>query len=79
MRKTSRLIYVASAEGGKSTAINANLDQVISEMEWAEHGKAIYFDSGVKGETHVYRMDASTGAVKPLTAGRAQRPRVRSS
>jgi dipeptidyl aminopeptidase/acylaminoacyl peptidase len=63
------LIYVASSEGGKSTAINGNFDQVTGEMEWAENGRAIYFDSGVKGETHVYRMDAATGAVKPLTQG----------
>src|SRR5580692_9178928 len=63
------LIYVASADGGKSKAINSSLDQVIGEIDWAERGKAIYFDSGVNGETHVYRMDASTGAVKPLTTG----------
>jgi len=63
------LIYVAPAEGGKSTVVNPNLDQVIGGIEWAEHGKAIYFDSGVKAETHVYRMDVATGAVKPLTTG----------
>lgn len=63
------LLYVASAEGGKSTAIDANFDQVVSQIDWAEHGRAIYFDSGVKAETHIFRMDASTGAVKPLTSG----------
>ncbi len=63
------LIYVASAEGGKSQAMAPSLDQVISEIEWAEGGKAIYFDSGVNGETHVYRLDASNGSVKPVTSG----------
>lgn len=63
------LIYVAPLEGGRSTAIDGNFDQMVGEMQWAEGGKAIYFDSGVKGETNLYRMDASTGAVKPLTQG----------
>jgi dipeptidyl aminopeptidase/acylaminoacyl peptidase len=63
------LIYVAPSDGGKSVAVDRNLDQVIAGMEWAEHGKAIYFDSGVKAETHIYRMDVATGAVKPLTMG----------
>jgi hypothetical protein len=44
-------------------------DQVVGQMNWAEKGKAIYFDSGVKGETHIYRVDVATGALKPLTSG----------
>ena len=63
------LIYTAPAEGGKSTPISKSLDQVIGQMNWAEKGKAIYFESGVKGETHIYRLDVATGALKPLTHG----------
>jgi dipeptidyl aminopeptidase/acylaminoacyl peptidase len=62
-------IYVAPAEGGKSTTIDKNFDMLVSQLTWAEHGSALYFDSGVKGETHIFRMDISTGAVKPLSSG----------
>jgi dipeptidyl aminopeptidase/acylaminoacyl peptidase len=63
-------IYVASADGGKpSIAVAKNFDQVVGEMQWAEHGTAIYFGSGVKGETHLFRLDAATGAIVQLTNG----------
>ena len=62
-------IFVASAEGGKSAPVAKDFDKVVGQMTWAEKGKAIYFDSGVKGETHLYRMDVATGARKALTTG----------
>jgi dipeptidyl aminopeptidase/acylaminoacyl peptidase len=63
-------IYIASSEGGKpSVAVAKNIDQVIGEMNWAEHGKAIYFGSGVKGETHVFRVEVANGAIEQLTTG----------
>jgi dipeptidyl aminopeptidase/acylaminoacyl peptidase len=63
------MIYVAPATGGKSTPVNKSFDQTATELQWAEQGRALYFDSGVKGETHLYRMDASTGATTALTTG----------
>jgi dipeptidyl aminopeptidase/acylaminoacyl peptidase len=63
------IIYVAPASGGKSVAINKSFDQTATELQWAEQGRALYFDSGVKGETHLYRMDSSTGATTALTTG----------
>jgi dipeptidyl aminopeptidase/acylaminoacyl peptidase len=63
-------IYFASSEGGKPSATVAkNFDYLIGEMNWIEHGKAIFFSAGVKGETHLFRMDASTGAVQAITTG----------
>ena len=60
-------IYTAPAEGGKSTAIDPNFDMLAAQMSWRADG--IYFDSGVKGETHIFRMDPATGAVKQLSSG----------
>jgi dipeptidyl aminopeptidase/acylaminoacyl peptidase len=63
-------IYVAPSEGGKpSVAVAKNIDQVIAEVNWAEHGKAIYFGSGVKGETHLFRLEVASGAISQLTTG----------
>jgi dipeptidyl aminopeptidase/acylaminoacyl peptidase len=64
------LVYIAPALGGKaSVAINKSFDQTAMELMWAEQGRAIYLDSGVGGETHLYRMDASTGALTAVTKG----------
>jgi dipeptidyl aminopeptidase/acylaminoacyl peptidase len=64
------LIYVAPATGGKpSVAINKAFDQTATDLMWAEQGRALYLSSGVKGETHLYRMDSGTGAVSAITAG----------
>jgi dipeptidyl aminopeptidase/acylaminoacyl peptidase len=64
------LIYVAPATGAKaSIALNKTFDQTAAELMWAEQGRALYLNSGVKGETHLYRMDASTGATSAITTG----------
>jgi dipeptidyl aminopeptidase/acylaminoacyl peptidase len=63
-------IYVAPAEGGKgSRELSKTFDQFVTEMTWAEKGRAIYAASGVKGESHLFRMDVETGRVTPITAG----------
>ncbi len=63
-------IYVAPAEGGKPSAVlSKDFDQTINEMAWAEQGKALYIGSGMKGETHIFRVDAATGRVTPVTNG----------
>jgi len=63
------LIYVAPADGGKSVELSKNFDMLASEITWAENGAALYFSSGVKGETQIFRMEAATGEIKPLTSG----------
>jgi dipeptidyl aminopeptidase/acylaminoacyl peptidase len=64
------MIYVAAAAGGKpSVAIDKTFDQTAADLMWAEQGRALYVNSGVKGETHLYRVDAATGAVTAITTG----------
>jgi dipeptidyl aminopeptidase/acylaminoacyl peptidase len=64
------LIYVAPAAGGQpSVAVDKNFDQTAADLMWAEQGRALYVDSGMKGETHLYRVDASTGATTAITTG----------
>jgi len=63
------LIYVAPATGGASVALNKTFDQTATDLMWAEQGRALYLNSGVKGETHLYRMDTSTGALSAVTTG----------
>jgi dipeptidyl aminopeptidase/acylaminoacyl peptidase len=64
------LIYIAPSTGGKpSVALNRDFDQTVADLMWAEQGRALYLNSGVKGETHLYRVDASSGAVSAITTG----------
>ncbi|HVO97282.1 MAG TPA: S9 family peptidase [Bryobacteraceae bacterium] len=64
------MIYVAPSAGGKpSVVLNRAFDQTATELMWAEHGRALYFGSGVKGETHLYRIDALSGAIAAITKG----------
>ena len=63
------LIYVAPSTGGASVALNKSFDQTAAELMWAEQGRALYLNSGVKGETHLYRMDAGSGALSAVTTG----------
>jgi len=44
-----------SAGGAPSTLAAKNLDLIPSDLDWAEDGRALYFQAGVKGETHLFR------------------------
>jgi dipeptidyl aminopeptidase/acylaminoacyl peptidase len=64
------LIYIAPSAGGKpSIALSKTFDQTAADLMWAEQGRALYLNSSVKGETHLYRVDASTGVVNAITTG----------
>ncbi|MGD1090925.1 MAG: S9 family peptidase [Bryobacteraceae bacterium] len=63
-------IYIAASAGGKpSKPVGKDFDQTVTEMSWAEHGKALYIGSGMKGEVHIFRVDVANGRVTPVTSG----------
>lgn len=63
-------IWLAPATGGVASALAANdLDLIPGRMEWAGDGKSLYFETGVKGENHLFRVDLATKSVSPVTAG----------
>jgi hypothetical protein len=33
------------------------LDLIPNALRWSDDGKAIYFETGVKGESHLFRVD----------------------
>ncbi len=70
----SSKIYLAPSGGGASKPIGVSFDYVVTDMQWAERGNAIYFGAGVRGETKLFRMDAvpdtlSNGAIMAITSG----------
>jgi dipeptidyl aminopeptidase/acylaminoacyl peptidase len=61
-------IWIAPAAGGKSVLGSKGIDLVPSDMDWeSEH--AIYFESGIKGEIHLFRADPDTGKYQQITSG----------
>jgi len=69
-RRAHPKIFVApSAGGAPSRNVSPSLDLIPSNLKWAEAGRALFFEAGVRGETHLFRADARDGALKQLTKG----------
>ena len=63
-------IWLAPAAGGAASHLAAEpFDLIPSALRWAEAGKALYFETGVKGATHLYRVDVATKRAAPITSG----------
>ena len=70
-RETSHpKIYIVPSAGGAPSQLAAiALDLIPSELDWAEGGRAIYFETGVKGEYHLFRIDLAGKEIRPVTSG----------
>jgi dipeptidyl aminopeptidase/acylaminoacyl peptidase len=63
-------IWLAPATGGVASTLAANgLDLIPGGLEWSANGKSIYFETGVKGELHLFRVDVPSKAVIQVTSG----------
>lgn len=63
-------IFLAPSAGGAPSTLAANgLDLIPGGLEWSEDGKSIYFETGVKGELHLFRVDVPAKSVTQVTSG----------
>jgi dipeptidyl aminopeptidase/acylaminoacyl peptidase len=63
-------LYVTEGVGGGTPRlVSKSLDLIPGNLQWAENGKALFFDTGVKGELHVFRVDVPTGTIRQVTTG----------
>jgi dipeptidyl aminopeptidase/acylaminoacyl peptidase len=63
-------IWLAPATGGAVSRLAANdLDLIPTDLDWAEGARSLYFTSGVKGETHLFRVDVASRQVTQVTKG----------
>jgi dipeptidyl aminopeptidase/acylaminoacyl peptidase len=63
-------IWLAPATGGApSRNVSPELDLIPSNLDWAEQGRALYFETGVRGESHLFRVDVSSGKLRQVTKG----------
>ncbi|HEV8589782.1 MAG TPA: S9 family peptidase [Pyrinomonadaceae bacterium] len=63
-------IWLAPAAGGAPSVLAANnLDLIPGALEWSADGKSIYFETGVKGENHLFRVDVTAKTIAQVTRG----------
>ncbi|HEX8897746.1 MAG TPA: DPP IV N-terminal domain-containing protein, partial [Chthoniobacterales bacterium] len=63
-------IWLAPASGGAASTLAANgLDLIPGQLEWSDDAKSIYFETGVKGELHLFRVDLPSKSVIKVTSG----------
>ncbi len=63
-------IFLASSTGGTSSTLAANgLDLIPGALRWSDDGKSLFFETGVKGENHLFRVDVAAKSVTQVTSG----------
>jgi dipeptidyl aminopeptidase/acylaminoacyl peptidase len=68
--RSHQKIWLAPSAGGAPSRLAADgLDLIPIALRWAEGGRALYFETGVKGTNQVYRVDLATRHVAAITAG----------
>jgi dipeptidyl aminopeptidase/acylaminoacyl peptidase len=63
-------IWLAASAGGAVSRLAAEgLDVIPGALRWAEGGRALYFETGVKGTSQLYRVDLAARRAAPVTSG----------
>ena len=63
-------VFIAPSDGsGTPKVVAPALDLIPGNLQWVDRGRSLYFDTGVKGELHVFRVDVATGVVRQVTHG----------
>lgn len=63
-------IFLAPSTGGKPSVLAVKeLDLIPSSLEWSADGKSIYFETGVKGEQHLFRGDLQKQTIEQVSKG----------
>jgi len=66
-------IWLASSRGGERSRMAVDdLDLIPTALRWSGDGKALYFETGLKGTTQVFRVDLQTRKARPLTTTRGR-------
>jgi dipeptidyl aminopeptidase/acylaminoacyl peptidase len=61
-------LLMAPSTGGTAVDIAPDLDLLPTDLQWTD-GRSLYFSSGVKGETHLFRVDVPTKHINQVTSG----------
>jgi dipeptidyl aminopeptidase/acylaminoacyl peptidase len=63
-------IWLAPATGGQPSVLAAtDLDLIPTGLEWSNDGKSIFFESGVKGEYQLFRVNLEKKSTEQISSG----------
>jgi dipeptidyl aminopeptidase/acylaminoacyl peptidase len=63
-------LYIAPAAGGLPSSLAVeDLDLIPTDLHWGPGARELRFESGVKGQMHLFRVDLNTHKLAPLTSG----------
>ncbi|HEY2019115.1 MAG TPA: S9 family peptidase [Bryobacteraceae bacterium] len=68
-RREAPKLYVAPAAGGKSTLAVDDLDLIPTALRWGPGSNELRFETGVKGQMHVFGVDLEARKLRPVTSG----------
>jgi dipeptidyl aminopeptidase/acylaminoacyl peptidase len=68
--KSHPKIWLASSNGGAPSKLAADgVDLIPGGLRWAEGGTALYFETGFKGTSQLFRVDLAARKAAPVTSG----------
>jgi dipeptidyl aminopeptidase/acylaminoacyl peptidase len=68
--KSHPRIWLAPSSGNAASKTAAdNVDLIPTQLRWAEGGKALYFETGYKGTSQLFRVDLASRRAAPITTG----------
>lgn len=62
-------IVLVSTNGGEPRNLTARWDDLPAAPHWSGDGRFIYFEGGVKGTAHLFRVSVAGAEVEPVTKG----------
>ena len=62
-------VYRMDFDGGALQNLTGEWDRIPGDPAWSAHGRWIFFEAGVGGETHLFRLPAAGGRVEQVTTG----------
>jgi dipeptidyl aminopeptidase/acylaminoacyl peptidase len=68
-RDHAKIFLAPSSGGAPSRNVSPELDLIPGNLKWSEAGRALYFETGVRGETHLFRVEVKDGKIKQVTKG----------
>lgn len=63
-------IWLAPSTGGVPSVLAVNdLDLLPANLRWAQNGRALFFETGIKGEYQIFRVDIGAHTIRQVTSG----------
>ncbi len=62
-------IYIQPVGGGEPVNLTADFDLDVGTLRWSPDSRYLYFDTGIGGATHLFRVAATGGPVEQVTTG----------